>query len=139
MHIDNSTSCNDVYIFSGGDQLYITHVSTVPPPTLALSSDPDATVTLHHGDPLILTCSSQLDETVDSDVMVTLRLQGRAGGSSTIVTPSDGLNKIILYIPSLRATPSDTYTCTATVEPGSGVMYVQRSELHNSLNITVGM
>ena len=121
---------------------FMLHVSpcTVPPPTLALSRDPDATVTLHHGDPLILTltCTIQLDETVDSDVVVTGRLQGPRGRDSSIVSPLDEVF-IWLYITSLRATPSDTYTCTATVEPGSGVMYVQRSESQDSLNITVGM
>ena len=105
-----------------------------------MSRDPDASVIIRHGDPLTLTCSIQLDPNpaVDSDVVVTGRLQGRVGGNSTIVTTSDGVYKIMLYIPSLRATFSDTYTCTATVEPGSGVMYVHRSESHHSLNITVG-
>ena len=105
-----------------------------------MNRDPGVSVILRHGDPLTLTCSIQLDPNpaVDSDVMLTGRLQGRAGGSSTIVTTSDGVYKIMLYIPSLRATPSDTYTCTATVKPGSGVMYIQHSESHYSLNITVG-
>ena len=115
--------------------------STVPLPTISVSRDPDASTTLRHGDSLTLTCSIQLDPNpaVDSDVMVTGRLQGRAGGNSTIVTPSDGVYKIMLYIPSLRATSSDTYTCTATVEPGSGVMHVQQIESHSdSLNISAG-
>ena len=71
--------------------------------------------------------------------MVTGRLQGQAGRNDTIVTTSDGVYKIMLFIPSLLATPSDTYTCIGTVEPGLGVMYVQRRESHYSLNITVGM
>ena len=101
--------------------------------------DPDASVTLRHGDPLTLTCTIQLDPAVDSDVVVTGNLQGQAGRNSTIVTSSDGVYKIILYIHSLRATSSDTYTCSATVTPDLGVMYVQRSELNSdSLDITVG-
>ena len=103
-----------------------------------MSRDPDASVTLRHGDPLTLTCTIQLDPdpAVDIDVVVTGNLQGRAGRNSTI---ADGVYKVILYIPSLRATASDTYTCSATVEPDSGVMYVQPSDLTStSLNITVG-
>ncbi len=114
--------------------------STVPLPRNSVSREPDASVRLRHGDNLTLTCTIQLDPNpaVDSDVVVTGRLQG-AGRNSTIVTSSDGVYKVMLHIPSLRATSSDTYTCTGTVEPGSGVMYVQRSESHYSLNITVGM
>ena len=106
-----------------------------------MSRDPDATVTLRHGDPLTLTCTIQLnpDIAVDSDVVVAGNLQGRAGRNITTVMASDGIYKITLYIASLQATFFDTYTCTATVKPGSGVMYVQRSESNSSsLNITVG-
>ena len=105
-----------------------------------MSREPDASVLLRHGDNLTLICSIQPDPSpaVDSDVVVTGRLQG-AGRNSTIVTTSDGVYKVMLHIPSLRATSSDTYTCTGTVEPGSGVMYVQRSESCYSLYITVGM
>ena len=105
-----------------------------------MSREPDASVLLRHGDNLTLTCTIQPDPSpaVDSEVVVTGRLQG-AGRNSTIVTTSDGVYEIMLYIPSLLATPSNTYTCTGTVEPGSGVMYIQRSESHYRLNITVGM
>ena len=104
-----------------------------------MSRDPDATVTLRHGDNLTLTCSIQPDSSpaVDSGVMVTGSLQG-VGKSNSTVTTSDGVYTIMLYIPSLLASPSDTYTCTAAVEPDSGVQYIQRSESHYSLNITVG-
>ena len=104
-----------------------------------MSRDPDVSVRLRHGDNLTLTCTIQPDPSpaVDSDVMVTGSLQG-AGKNSTTVTNSDGVYKIMLYIPSLLATPSDTYTCTAAVEPDSGVQYIQGSESHYSLNITVG-
>ena len=106
-----------------------------------MSREPDASVILRHGDNLTLTCTIQLDPNpaVDSDVVVTGRLQGQAGRNDTIVTTSHGVYKVMLYIPSLRATSSDTYTCTGTVEPGSAMMYLQRSESHYSLNITVGM
>ena len=112
----------------------------VPPPTLSVSRDPDASVTLRHGDPLTLTCSIQLDPNpaVDSNVVVTGQLEGKEGSDSTAVMATAGEYKILLYIPSLRAAFSDVYTCTATVEPGSGVMYVQSSESSHSLNITVG-
>ena len=106
-----------------------------------MNRDPGVSVILRHGDTLTLTCSIQLDPNpaVDSNVVVTGRLQGRAGGSSTIVTTSDGVYRNVLYIPSLRATFSDTYTCTVTVKPGSGVIYVQSSESHSdSLSISVG-
>ena len=106
-----------------------------------MSRDPDASVTLRHGDPLTLTCTIQLDPdpAVDNDVVVTGNLQGRAGRNSTIVKASDGVYIITLYIPSILATASDTYTCSATVEPDSGVMYVHPSGLTStSLDITVG-
>ena len=105
-----------------------------------MSREPDASVLLRHGDNLTLTCTIRPDPNpaVDSDVVVTGRLQG-AGRNSTIVATSDGVYKVMLHIPSLRATSSDTYTCIGTVEPGSGMMYLQRSESHYSLNITVGM
>ena len=104
-----------------------------------MSREPDASVILRHGDNLTLTCSIQpdLSPAVDSDVKVTGSLHG-AGRNSTTVTTSDGVYTIMLYIPSLVATPSDSYTCTATVEPDSGVQYIQRSESHYSLNIAVG-
>ena len=105
-----------------------------------MSREPDASVIRRHGDNLTLTCTIELDPNpaVDSSVMVTGRLQG-AGRNDTTVATSDGVYKIMLYIPSLLATLSDTYTCTATVEPDSGVQYIQRSESHYSLSITVGM
>ena len=112
----------------------------VPPPSLSVSRDPDTSVILRHGDPLTLTCSIQLDPNpaVDSDVVVTGKLQGPEGSNSTTVMATAGEYKNMLYIPSLLATFSDTYTCTATVEPGSGVICAQSSESSHSLNITVG-
>jgi len=89
----------------------------VPPPTLSASRDPDASVTLRHGDPLTLTCSIQLDPNpaVDSNVVVTGKLEGKEGSNSTTVMATAGEYKILLYIPSLRAVFSDVYTCTATM------------------------
>ena len=112
----------------------------VSPPTLSVSRDPDASVTLRHGDNLTLTCYIKLDPNpaVDSNVVVTGKLEGQEGSNSTTVMATAGEYKILLYIPSLRAVFSDVYTCTATVEPGSGVMYAQSSESSHSLNITVG-
>ena len=71
-------------------------------------------------------------------MVATGKLEGQEGSNSTTVMATAGEYKILLYISSLRATFSDVYTCTATVEPGSGVMYVQSSESSHSLNITVG-
>ena len=51
---------------------------------------------------------------------------------------SAGMYTIRLDIPSLRATSSDTYTCTVTVMPDSGSLYVSGSESESSLDITVG-
>ena len=119
-------------------KLYIT---IVPPPTLVMSRDPDATVTLHNGDPLTLTCAIQLDPAVvDSDVVVTGNLGGLGGRSTRMpVMDSAGVYRITLDIPSLWATLSDTYTCTATVMPAPGVENVLgSSESHSSLDITVG-
>ena len=121
--------------------LKTTHTSTVPPPTLAMSRDPDATVILHNGDPLTLICAIQLDPTVvDSDVVVTGSLGGPGRRSTRMpVMDSAGVYRITLDIPSLRATLSDTYTCTATVIPTPGVENVLgSSESHSSLDITVG-
>ena len=113
---------------------YIAHISTVPPPTISVSRDPDASVTLRHGDNLTLICTIKLDPAVDSDVVVT----GNLGGMSNVMIASVGMYSIILEIPSLRATPSDTYTCTATVDPGSGLTYVSHGGQSSSLNIAVG-
>ena len=114
---------------------------TVPPPTLAMSRDPDDTVTLRNGDPLTLTCAIQLDPAVvDSDVVVTGSLGG-TGGRSTRMPEMDsaGMYRITLDIPSQRATLSDTYTCTATVMPApEGDNVLGSSETHSSLDITVG-
>ena len=115
----------------------VTYISTVPPPTLAISRDPDANVTLHHGDSLFLTCTVQIDPAVvDSDIAVTGSLGGPRGNSTTMIS-SAGMYTIRLDIPSLQATSSDTYTCAATVEPGSSSMYAQGSESHSTLDITV--
>ena len=106
-----------------------------------MSRVPDATVTLHPGDSLTLTCTIQPDSAVeDSDVVVTGDLGG-PGGSSTNIMPvidSVGVYRITLDIPSLLATLSDTYICNATLMPGEGVVNVLGSESHSSLNITVG-
>ena len=78
---------------------------------------------------------------VDSDVVVTGNLSGPGGKNTTIMPVMDsvGVYRIMLDIPSLLATLSDTYTCTATVMPGPGVVNVMSSsESHSSLNITVG-
>ena len=108
--------------------------SAVPPPTLAMSRDPDATMTLRNGDPLTLTCTIQLDPAVvDSDVVVTGILEG-PGGRSTTMIASAGMYTIRLDIPSLRG----TYTCTVTVMPDPSSLYVNGSESESSLNITVG-
>ena len=118
------------------------HTSIVPPLSLAMSRDPDATVTLHNGDHLTLTCTIQLDPAVvDSNVVVTGNLGGPGGRSTTImpVMDSAGVYRITLSIPSLLASLSDTYTCTATVMPGPGVSNVaSSSESRSSLDITVG-
>ena len=128
----------DVCIFIGRYQFCVAHISIVPPPTLAMSRDPDASMTLHNGDSLILTCTIQLDSAVvDSDVVVTGNLAG-PGGSTTTMIASVGMYTIRLDIPSLRATSSDTYTCTATVMPDSSSLYVNGSESQSSLDITVG-
>ena len=134
--------------------MYITHEYTVPPPTLTVSRDPDANTTLRNGDDLTLTCTIQLDEAVDSDVVVTGILWGPTGRSSTIVKTLDSpvqsspvesssvqpkVYQIVLYIPSLLATSSETCTCTASVDPGSGLDFVQSSESRtDSIDITVG-
>ena len=128
---------------------YTAHEYTVPPPTLTVSRDPDANTTLRDGDDLTLTCTIQLDDAVDSDVVVTGILQGPTGRNSTIVKTLDSpvqsspveskVYQIVLYIPSLRATSSETCTCTASVDPGTGVDSVQSSESHtDSIDITVG-
>ena len=105
-----------------------------------MSRDPEATVTLHNGDSLTLTCTIQLDPAVvDSDVIVTGNLGGPGGSSTAMpVMDSAGVYRIMLDIPSLLATLSDTYTCTATVMPAPAVVNVLVSESLSSLDITVG-
>ena len=114
----------------------MTHISIVPPPALALS--PDASVTVYYGDPLTLTCTIQLDPAVvDSAVLVTGRLGG-PGGNSTTMIASAGMYRLILGVPTQQATSSGTYTCTVTVMPGSRSMFVSGSESQSSIDITAG-
>ena len=112
---------------------------TVPTPTLTITRDPDANVTLRHGDPLNLTCTIQLDPAVDSDVMVTGELGGPEGNDENVTKMSEVRYCITVTVHSLSATSSDNYTCNATVDPGSGVMNVlNNKDGYSSLNITVG-
>ena len=115
-------------------------ISTVPPPTLAITRDPDASVTLHQGDFLALTCTIQIDPAVvDSGIEVNGSLSGPGGRPrSTTMRFSAGMYRIILDIPSLQATPSDTYTCAVAVEPTPRSVYVQGSKSHSNLDITMG-
>ena len=106
---------------------------------LTITRDPDANVTLSHGDPLNLTCIIQLDKTVDSNVMVTGELSGPGGIDKNVTKISERRYQIRLMMTSLNATPSDVYTCNTTVDPGSGVVNVlNNKDGYSTLNITVG-
>ena len=94
----------------------------VPTPTLVLSRDPDAGVTLRHGDTATLICTIQLESgVVDSNVTVVGSLCGPGSTPMNSVTEmlSSLVYQITLEVTDLQATVSpDTYTCTATVNPG---------------------
>ena len=105
-----------------------------------MTRDPDASVALHHGDSLSLTCIIQLDPAVDSDVVVTGELRGSRGTTMTLAIVSNTTYQMILAISSLRATLSDVYTCAAIVSPGPAVTNVlaSRPNVSTTLNVTIG-
>ena len=117
------------------DKLY----STVPIPLLTLDRDPDASVTLRHGDHLTLTCIIQLDPAVDTNVTVTGTLSGPGihDYRSTAQLVHSAVYQIRKTIASLTSAKSAVYTCNATVSPNS--RYVEASDKNCSmLNISVG-
>ena len=118
-------------------------IHSVPTPVLVMSRDPDASVTLRHGDNLTLTCTIQLDLTVDSDVSVIGELRGAQlqVRFDNVMMLSEGVYQFTGTIPSLQATLSDTYTCNAEIEPASGAMnrYIRGSDsAQSTLDIAVG-
>ena len=122
------------------ETLFLPHA--VPSPTLIMTREPNARVALHHGDPLTLTCTIQLDPAVDSDVVVTGEISGPRG-TTREVTPAAVSNRayqMILAISSLRAAVSDTYSCTAMIRPGSAVQDVlaSRPGTPSTLDVSIG-
>ena len=115
---------------------------TVPTPILTMSRDPDASVTLRHGDPLILTCIIELDPAVDIDVKVTGTLSGQGiqtPNFSSVIRIPWKVYQIQQTIASLIANRSAIYTCTATVSPASRDGSVLNSQQKFSmLNVTIG-
>ena len=105
-----------------------------------MTRDLNASMALHHGDPLSLTCIIQLDPAVDSDVVVTGELRGSRGTTRTLTMVSNTTYQMILAISSLRATLSDVYTCAAIVSPGPAVQNVlaSRPDVSTALNVTIG-
>ena len=121
--------------------LYILHI-TVATPVLTLNRDPDASVTLRHGDPLNLTCTIELDPAVDINVTVSGTLSGpgiQDPKGNVEYIQSRELYQMKRTIASLEAATSTVYTCTATVRPSRGVVNVQDSEGSRALlTVTVG-
>ena len=116
--------------------------STVPTPLLTMSRDPDASVTLRHGDHLNLTCTIELDQAVDIDVTVTGTLSEKGILNpifDAVKNVSSNVYQINRTIASLKAARSTVYSCNATVSPGPGVANVTSSgQTYSMLNITVG-
>ena len=113
----------------------------VATPVVTVHRDPDASVTLRHGDPLNLTCTFELDPAVDIDLSVagTLSGQGIHDPSGTVGHISSSVYQIKKTIVSLKAIRSTVYTCNATVRPGPGVVNIIASDKNfGILNITVG-
>ena len=114
---------------------------TVATPVLTVSRDPDASVTLRHGDPLNLTCTIKLDPAVDIDVTVsgTLSGPGILNTRDTVGYISSRMYQIKKTVTSLKAARSAVYTCNATVSPAQENTSVRASEKNSStLNISVG-
>ena len=119
---------------------------TVPTSILTMSRDPDANVTLRHGDPLILTCTIELDPAVDINVKVAGTLSGQGirnpNYSNVINIPLMRVYQIKKTVASLTANRSTVYTCTAMVSPVSqdqGVFNVVASDTKfRMLNISIG-
>ena len=77
---------------------------------------------------------------MDSDVIVTGELSGPGGSADNVDQTLARMFQIALEIASLQATSLDTYTCTAAISPGTGVMNVRASEQsYSTLDISVGM
>ena len=116
--------------------------ATVATPVITVSRDPDASVTLRHGDPLNLTCTIKLDPAVDIDVTVsgTLSEPGILNTRDTVGHISSRMYQIKKTVTSLKAARSAVYTCNATVSPTQENTNVRASEKNSStLNISVGM
>ena len=99
-------------------------------------------MTLRHGDPLTLTCTTELNPAVDIDVNVTGTLSGpgiQDPKGNVEYIQSRELYQMKRTIASLEAAKSTVYTCTATVRPDPVVVNVQESESSRALlTVTVG-
>ena len=95
----------------------------------------------HIGDNITLTCTIELDSTVDTAVMVTAVWNGPKGalsGTTPTDPDSDGRYKSTLTLTSLRTIDSGDYTCTAMAS--SENMFVTASDevVSDKLVITFG-
>ncbi len=93
-------------------------VSPVPPPSVAVTADPDRT--LYADEDVTLTCDITLDPAVDSEVAVTASWTGPGGPITDGVSDIAGSGlayQSTLTLSSLTTSDSGLYTCTASVDP----------------------
>ena len=96
--------------------------------------------TLYTEDDLTLTCTIQLDEAVDTGVVVTALWLGPGGMMSDTVpsVASSTTYQSIVNITSLEMSDTGNYTCNATASP-DGTPFVTASEpTSNTTEVTVG-
>ena len=118
---------------------------TVPQPTVSITLN--RTGVLYAGTPLTLTCSIQLNQAVDTTVMVTRTWRGPGSqgvSNSSRVTMSNILKRsAFLYETTIQFSPLNTvdggnYVCEATVTPDPQSQFVIMSTTGNDTHpITV--
>ena len=104
-----------------------------------MSRNPNATVTLKHGDSLNLICTIEVKPALDTLVAVDGNLSGPGiDGPSTVMNISRKKNQIIRNISAVAANFT-TYNCTASITPRLDDTNILASEEgYGVLNVTVG-
>ncbi len=111
----------------------------VPPPSAAVTANPELYRSFDNGDTVTLTCTIALDPAVDSVVAVMVSWAGPDGkmlSTGDRVTVSDvagsGPYQSTLTLSSLITSNTGLYTCTASAGPDVSTPHIVASE-----NVTV--